>query len=98
MNTLAIVNLTMLVTDLANNAWSYQEKPSDYRAKELVRRFKELKNFQFDDSKEKNTIIKHVFYARRVDETILIELCESLEAEIKISELTGKLTLPEYEW
>lgn len=98
MNTLQIVNLTMLVTDLANTAWSYQEKPSDYRAKELVRRFNELKNFKLDDSKEKNAVIKHVFYSRRVDESILIELCESLETEIKISELTGKLTLPEYEW
>ena len=97
MNTLAIVNLTMLVTDLANTAWSYQEKPSEYGAKELLRRFNELKMF-VGDKKQKNDIVKHIFYARRIDEEVLIELCESLETEIKISELTGKLTLPAYEW
>lgn len=97
MNTLSIVNLTMLATSVANSAWSYQQKPCEYGAKELLRLFNQLKNFVFD-KQQKNEIIKHVLYARRIDESTLIELCESLQTEIKISELTGKLTLPEYEW
>lgn len=93
---LAVANLTMVATALANAAWSYQSSPSDYRAKEMLRKFNELKQFQFNNKREKNTIVSHVLHAHLVDEQVLIELCENLAVEAKVSELTGKLTIPEF--
>jgi hypothetical protein len=93
---LSVANLTMKVTALANAAWAYQNKPSDYGAKEMLYKFREVKLFVFDNKKEKNMIVSHVLSSHLIDEKVLIELCESLEVEIKVSELTGKLTIPEF--